>query len=322
MCRREALRSAPDKQYICRMSSQTIGVVTITFNSAQVIEPFMQSMLAQTHRDFKLYIIDNISSDDTLEKVAQYPDERVIIIANQDNVGVAAGNNQGMVRAIEDGCPYIMLLNNDVEFESTLFEKLLREMLQRNYSLATCKMMYDSEKDRIWYAGCKWDIADGYMAPHVGQKEHDSGQYDKIGEVDYAPTCCVLMKKEVVNDIGLMDEKYFAYYDDTDFFYRITMHGRHKILYYPHVQFYHKVGGLTKSKSGTATKFKFGNFHIRLTTRNKVYYLRKQGTMRSKWLLLWFYLRLNLRFLFSGKYHVNFDTWRLLQRSYFEGWKM
>ena len=300
----------------------TIGVVTITYNSAQVIEPFLESMLSQTYSDFMLYIIDNVSSDDTLERISKYTDPRIKVITNNHNVGVAAGNNQGMVLAIKDACPYIMLLNNDVEFEATLFEKLLRAMTERNYSLATCKMMYDSEKDRIWFAGCKWDVKGGYMAPHIGQKEIDTGQYDQIGEVDYAPTCCVLMKKEVVDDIGWMDEKYFAYYDDTDFFYRIFKDGRHKILYYPFVRFYHKVGGLTKSKSGTATKFKFGNFHIRLTTRNKVYYLLKQGTFRSTLILIFFFFRMNLRFLFSGKYHLNYATLKLLNTSYLEGFRM
>jgi GT2 family glycosyltransferase len=304
------------------VSAQTIGVVTITYNSASVIVPFMESVLSQTHKDFILYIIDNLSSDNTLALVDQFNDERIRVVANKENVGVAAGNNQGMLMAINDGCPYIMLLNNDVEFEATLFEKLLHEMSTRNYSLATCKMMYHNEKDRIWYAGCKWDIKGGYMAPHIGQKELDRGQYDQIGEADYAPTCCVLMKKEVVDDIGWMDEKYFAYFDDTDFFYRIHQDGRHKILYYPHVNFYHKVGGLTKSKSGTATKFKFGNFHIRLSTRNKVYYLLKQKTLHSKWVVLYFFFRMNLRFFFSGKYHLNFSTWKLLNKAYFEGINM
>lgn len=302
--------------------SSTIGVVTITYNSGQVIVPFLESILAQTHTDFVLYIIDNMSSDDTIQKIEQFQDDRIVLIKNSNNVGVAAGNNQGMKQSMEAGHPYIMLLNNDVEFESALFEKLLVAMNKSKHSLVTCKMMYDSEKDRIWYAGCKWDVAGGYMAPHTGQKEEDKGQYDQVSEVDYAPTCLVMMRRKVIDDIGYMDEKYFAYYDDTDYFYRITMHGEHKILYYPYVKFYHKVGGLTKSKSGTATKFKFGNFHIHLTTRNKVYYLRKQKSFSALYNLVYFFVRMNLRFFFSGKYHVNWSTWKLLQSSYFEGLKM
>lgn len=303
-------------------SNQTIGIVTITYNSGKVIVPFLESVLAQSHQDFILYIIDNVSQDNTLELIAQYSDSRIRVVKNDKNVGVAAGNNQGMVMAMEAQLPLVMLLNNDVEFESTLFEKLLIAMQQSGHSLVTCKMMYDSEKDKIWYAGCHWDVKGGYMAPHTGQKEEDKGQYDQIIDVDYAPTCLVMMKREVIEDIGYMDEKYFAYYDDTDYFYRISQHGKHKILYYPFVKFYHKVGGLTQSKSGTVTKFKFGNFHIHLTTRNKVYYLMKQKSFIGYWNVIYFFFRMNLRFLFSGKYHVNFSTWKLLNTSYFEGLKM
>ena len=303
-------------------TSQHIGIVTITFNSGQYIPAFMESVLSQTHKKFTLYVIDNVSKDDTVLQIKNYQDSRIELIENKENVGVAAGNNQGMKKAMADGCDYIMLLNNDVEFEATLFEKLLKEIEEKNYALITSKMMYGSEKDRIWYAGCKWDVRGGYMAPHIGQKEIDQGQYDELTEVDYAPTCMVMMKRAVIDDIGYMDEKYFAYYDDTDYFYRIFKDGRHKVLYYPFVQFYHKVGGLTKSKDGTATKFKFGNFHIHLTTRNKVYYLKKQKSLLGYFNILYFYFRMNLRFLFSGKYHLNFSTWKLLNAAFFEGLKM
>ncbi|MCO5232473.1 MAG: glycosyltransferase family 2 protein [Chitinophagales bacterium] len=303
-------------------SNQTIGVVTITYNSGMVIAPFLDSILNQTHKDFILYIIDNVSQDNTIELISQYSDSRIRLLRNDTNVGVAAGNNQGMRLAMEAHLPYLMLLNNDVEFEDTLFEKLLRAMNENLHSLVTCKMMYDSEKEKIWYAGCKWDVKGGYMAPHIGQKEVDEGQYDHLSEVDYAPTCMVMMRREVVEEIGYMDEKYFAYFDDTDYFYRITQHAKHKILYYPFVKFYHKVGGLTKSKSGTVSQFKFGNFHIHLTTRNKVYYLMKQRSVLGYWNVIYFFFRMNLRFLFSGKYHVNFSTWKLLNSAFVEGLKM
>lgn len=105
---------------------QKIGLITITYNSAHVIEPFMQCVLNQTHTNFILYIIDNISSDNTLELVKKYSDNRIVIIANAKNEGVAKGNNQGIVQAMKDGCDELLIINNDVEFEYTLLEKLSR----------------------------------------------------------------------------------------------------------------------------------------------------------------------------------------------------
>ena len=183
-------------------------------------------------------------------------------------------------------------------------------------------MMYYPETNLIWWAGTKFNKREGYMTNHIGIQKEDKGQYDEIKKMDYAPTCCVLLKKEVIEDIGMMDEKYFAYYDDTDFFYRIYKNGKHQLYYYPFVQFYHKVGGLSNMKKGNAKKFKFNSFYIHLITRNHVYYLKKQNTLYAWMNIFYFYFRMNLRFLFSGKYHLNWSTFSLLQRSYFEGWNL
>ena len=296
-----------------------IGIVTITFNSSSVIGPFMQCLLQQTHTNFILYIIDNTSSDNTLNLLTKYPDDRIVLTANEKNVGVAAGNNQGIKKAIEDGCTEILLINNDVEFENTLLEKLSRQLTELNCSLVAPKMMYYPETNLIWWAGTKFKESEGCMTTHIGIQQEDKGQFDKTEKMDYAPTCCVLLKKEVMDDTGWFDEKYFAYYDDTDFFYRIYKQGKHQLYYYPFVRFYHKVGGLSNMKEGDARKFKFNNFYIHLFTRNHVYYLKKQHSFYGWFNILYFFFRMNLRFLFSGKYNLDIKTFFLLQKSYFEG---
>ena len=282
----------------------------------------MQCVLNQTHTNFILYIIDNISSDNTLELVKKYSDNRIVIIANTQNVGVAKGNNQGIVQAMKDGCDELLIINNDVEFEYTLLEKLSQQLTALNCSLIAPKMMYHPETNLIWWAGTKFKESEGCMTHHIGIQQEDNGQFDQIEKMNYAPTCCVLLKKEVVEDIGLMDEKYFAYYDDTDFFYRIYKQGKHQLYYYPFIQFYHKVGGLSNMKKGSAKKFKFNDFYIHLFTRNHVYYLKKQHNFYGCFNILYFYFRMNLRFLFSGKYNRNLKTFFLLQKSYFEGLMM
>lgn len=299
-----------------------IGIVTITYNSTNVIEPFLQCILSQTHQNFILYIVDNISSDNTIELIKKYNDNRIVLIANTKNIGVAAGNNQGIKKALEDNCEEILIINNDVEFESILLEKLSAQLVELNCSLVAPKMMYYPETNLIWWAGTKFRENEGCMTNHIGIQQEDKGQFDNIEKMDYAPTCCVLLKKEVIDDIGWMDEKYFAYYDDTDFFYRIYKQGKHLLYYYPFVHFYHKVGGLSNMKEGNAKKFKFNNFYIHLFTRNHVYYLRKQHSFYGWYNILYFFLRMNLRFVFSGKYKRDIKTFFLLQKSYFEGLMM
>lgn len=302
--------------------TKKIGVVTVTYNSTNVIQAFLDSILHQTYTNFILYVIDNVSHDDSLSQVRARNDSRVKIIQNYTNEGVAKGNNQGIQASLNDGCDLIMLLNNDVEFELTLFEKLVANLYALNASMIAPKMMYYPEMHLIWWAGTKFKKKDGFLNYHIGIHEEDKGQYNNIETMDYAPTCCVLMRKEVIEDIGLMDEKFFAYFDDTDFFYRIYLQQKHKLLYYPHVQFYHKVGGLSNMREGSAKKFKFNDFYIHLNTRNHIYYLRKQKLFISYLRVIFLFFRFNLRFFFSGKYNVNFKTFKLLNSSYFQGLKI
>lgn len=296
-----------------------IGLVTITYNSAVVIEPFIQCVLAQTHTHFILYIIDNISSDNSLVLIKKYTDDRIVIIENKENVGVAAGNNQGILSALQDNCDEILIINNDVEFEATLLEKLSAQMKTLNGSLIAPKMKYYPETNLIWWAGTKFNELDGCMTHHIGMQQEDKGQYDTIEKMDYAPTCCVLIKKEVFENIGLFDEKYFAYFDDTDFFYRIYKQKKYALYYYPFIDFYHKVGGLSNMKDGGAKKFKFNDNFIRLFTRNQVYYLKKHQNILGWLNIIYLFFRMNLRFLISGKYRRNLSTFFLLQKSFWQG---
>jgi GT2 family glycosyltransferase len=298
---------------------EKIGLVTITYNSANVIDAFIDSVNRQDFPDFCLYIIDNNSTDGTLKKIeAKANPANTVILKNNFNNGVAGGNNQGIKKALEDACAYVLLINNDTEFEPALISKLYSTSKQKKYSVVVPKMMYYSEPQVIWFGGGYFKKTSGYINYHVGMGEVDKGQYvDR--EITYAPTCCTLIHRQVFEDIGLMDEKYFVYFDDTDFCYRMLKDARHKMFYINDIKFFHKVGSLTKSKSGTREKFKFGNFSVRYTTRNRVYYLKKQKSFFSYANILWFWFRINLRFLFSGKYNINLSTLKLITKSFWEG---
>jgi len=298
---------------------EKVGLVTITFNGESVIDGFLDSVSKQDYPNFTLYVVDNNSVDQTKNKLKDAdPTISISIIENDFNNGVAGGNNQGIKRALADGCEYIILINNDTEFEPSLITKLLSRAKNTAYKIIVPKMMYYSEPDILWFAGGFFNSRMGYMNYHVGMGEKDEGQYDDR-EITYAPTCCVLIHKSVFEEVGLMDEKYFVYFDDTDFWLRVMKNGKYKMLYIKDVEFYHKVGSLTKSKIGHRNNFKFSDFVMKFNTRNRVYYLKKQKSVMSFLNIIWFWVRVNLRFLFSGKYNISFRNWKLIQRSFFEG---
>jgi GT2 family glycosyltransferase len=242
-----------------------IGVVTVTFNSGSVLAGFMDSMLKQSHLEFILYIIDNASSDATLEVLSEYKDPRIVLIPNDSNVGVAEGNNIGIRAALKDGCASVLLINNDTVFDSDLVSKLVEGLEQHKCEMVVPKIMYFDDPERIWCAG-------GYFrrmraaSGHFGFGRKDDGQFDQPRAVDYSPTCCMLVSSKVFGRIGLMDANYFVYFDDTDFCLRAYRAGI-KLIYIPTARLLHKVSCLTGGAES--------EFTLRFSTRNHMYYLLK-----------------------------------------------
>jgi GT2 family glycosyltransferase len=292
-------------------SGMRIGVVTVTYNSAQVIEGFLVSLLRQTQGDFILFAVDNSSSDRTLEILKQQGDPRIVVIANSDNVGIARGNNQGIRTALEAGCDLVLLINNDTEFGTDLLEKLCLGLRDQHCGMIVPKIMYFDEPTTIWCAGGYFDRWRGYLPVHYGQGQVDLGQFDHLRTVEYAPTCCMLVKKEVFLRLGLMDEQFFIYSDDADFCLRAKKAGL-VLKCLASQKLRHKVSSLT---GGVQSKFA-----VRQLTRNHIYFIRKNlGFWRSFFYLPAYEIRLFYKLLFRI---IDWKGFSLRQSAFFEGWSL
>lgn len=241
-----------------------VGVVTVTFNSASVIRGFMNSLLEQAHTHFILYIVDNASTDSTLQCLSEYDDPRIVIVRNTTNFGAAEGNNIGIRAAFSDGCPLVVLINNDTVFGDDLLSQLLLGLQRHRSDMVVPKILYFDEPDKIWSAGGYFSWLRG-SARHFGSDRTDDGQFDQFRFVDYSPTTCMLIRKEVFQTIGFLDASYFAYFEDTDFCYRAHQAGI-KLAYVSSARVLHKVSSLTGRDS---------DFTIRYCIRNHVYYILK-----------------------------------------------
>ncbi|EOB1207373.1 glycosyltransferase family 2 protein [Photobacterium damselae] len=258
------------------MNHPKIGLVTVLYNTPIVLNDFFLSLSIQDYTNFHLYIVDNSSNSESLELskiLAEKYNIPCSFINNEgNNVGVAAGNNQGARLAIQDQCDYILFINNDLLFESSsLFSNLIEYSLEQNSEvLSPLILNYPAKK--IWYAGGEIDELRA-IAPHYHIDEEYSPEKIKATEYTYAPTCFLLVTKRVWNLVGEMDEKYFAYYDDTDFIYRI-INEKIFINLVKSETIYHKVG----SSTGGDISF-FGLYHL---TRNRIYFIRKNLSIPKK----------------------------------------
>ncbi len=246
-----------------------IGLVTVLFKSDDVLPGFFKSISEQTHKDYILYLVDNsvneVSNKVIETCVADYAVTEYRHIKNSANVGVAEGNNIGIKQALADRCTHIMILNNDIEIEQdTAFSTMVSLCEKKGEHIIVTKVYYYSDR-KIWMAGGsmnKWRA----LGIHYGYNKEDGPEYNIPKHITYAPTCFMLVESSVFEKVGLMDEKYFAYYDDTDFVYRACEKG-YRLYYEPAVTILHKV---SSSSGGDSS-----SFYIYYANRIKLYFIRK-----------------------------------------------
>ena len=248
--------------------AKLIGIVTVLFNSDDVLPGFFESLSRQQGVRYRLYVIDNSITDSgsVLSKsLAEQYGINAQVHFNNANVGVAKGNNQGIDMALADGCDQVLLANNDTEFGSDTLKILQTAAEEGHEHAVTPKIMYFDEPHRIWYGGGHinaWTM----RSPHYGIDQVDTGQCNTSGHVGYAPTCFMLLDSQVFEKVGRMDEQYFVYYDDTDFVWRMNIRGI-RVLYLPSAVVLHKVSSSTGGANSP--------FTVYYTNRNRVYFIRK-----------------------------------------------
>ncbi len=241
-----------------------VAIVTVTFNSEQVLEDFLRSLKAQTYSDYVLYVVDNASTDKTRSLLAGGMPAGSVVIENAHNAGFAGGTNQGIRRALADGCDAVLLLNNDVVLDGELLERLVTGLRAHQCQITAPKMYYHEPPNRIWAAGGElqsW-LARG---THRGHDQLDSEQFGLPRRITFAPFCCVLIARNVFEEVGLLDEQYFAYVEDTDFMYR-CLRADIAAWYIPEARLWHKVSSLTGFLSP---------FALHYGTRNRAYFISK-----------------------------------------------
>jgi hypothetical protein len=192
-----------------------VSVVILNWNGREVVCETIRSVLGQNHPIWEIVVVDNASTDGSATEIAQrFPQVR--IIQNQENYGFAAGNNIGIVQALDDGAECVLLLNNDARLEPSTLRVMVSAMLADPHRGVIVPKIYiqdDNQSRRIWAAGAKWKK----FPPRVvmrGYKEIDRGQYDTAEVVNYATGCVLLIHRKTFESVGLLDESYFMYQED------------------------------------------------------------------------------------------------------------
>lgn len=279
-----------------------LTLVTVNYNTEKDTKNLLMSLRRIERNNFHLQIIivDN-GSRTPFQLDPQEKKENITILRSDENMGFAGGYNIGIRAALAQNSDYILIINNDTKVYSDMLKNLLQVLESDSKIGVTVPKIYfakghEFHKDRykpaelgkvIWYAGGFTDWKN-VGSVHRGVDEVDHGQFDKIEPIDFATGCCMLFKSEVLEKVGLFDERYFLYFEDADLSERIKKAG-FRIYYVPTAMLIH----VNASSSGGP-----GNkLHDYFLTRNQMLFGFTYAPLRSQIALI----RQSLCLFFTGR---------------------
>lgn len=222
-----------------------VTVAILNWNGKAWLEKFLPALQRSTYPALEICVIDNGSTDESLSFLdAHYPSVRQL--RWEENLGFTEGYNKAMAH-IET--PYIALVNSDVEVSPGWLEPLVSRM-ESDPKIAAVqpKIRAWNQQDHFEYAGAAGGFLDPWGYPFCRGRifdriEEDQGQYDTAMQVFWASGACCLLRKSIVDEIGLFEPRFFAHMEEIDFCWRAQNHG-YAIWCEPQSLVFH-VGGAT-----------------------------------------------------------------------------
>lgn len=215
-----------------------VSVIIINWNGGEVFKDCLKSLSKIDYKNWELIVVDNGSTDGS-DKLVESGEWRVgsKLIHNNKNAGFAKANNQGI--EFTKG-KYILLLNNDTKVEPDFLSKLVGRMENDNsLGVIQPKIFLMDKKGYLDNAGSflTWI---GFL-DHWGFMQKDGLEFNQEKEIFSAKGACMLIRKKIIDKVGLFDEDFFSYFEESDFCWRVHLLG-YKVIFYPQARIYHKVG--------------------------------------------------------------------------------
>jgi len=243
-------------------------VVILNWNNLADTLECAESVLRSEYPRLAVWVVDNGSDEDPSDRLGEYcPTARVIRLAN--NLGYSGGNNVGLKRAMDHEAQYVLLLNNDATVAPDTITRLVAAMeADSRIGMATPRVfLYDRPAEVYWDGGMiDWT---------TGLTAHSSKDLPRSGGIlssEWLDGCCLFVRLAALHDVGLLDERYFLYYEDAEWTVRASRRGWMNAVVLD-ASARHKVSRSTGSLSGPLASFYF--------PRNRYLLLRTHGPLRS-----------------------------------------
>lgn len=266
-----------------------IALVVLHFIGEDLTSGCLSSVEKLNRQDLKLdvFVINNNPKENL--KALKKKFNHFIFLDTGKNLGFAQGNNFGIKQALKRGADFVFLVNNDTVLDENILTQLIKVMgSDKTVGIIGSKIYFapgyeyhqerykPSERGKVfWHAGGKIDWKNVF-ASHRGVDEVDKGQYDNQMAVDFVSGCAMFIRRELLEKIGLLDEKYFLYLEDADFCQRAKRAG-FKVIYAPQAILWH-----FNARSSSVG----GPLHDYFLTRNRMLFGLSYAPGRAKFALI------------------------------------
>lgn len=243
----------------------TVAIIILNWNGKDDTIECLESLKHITYPNYEILLVDNGSTDGSVGCFRErYPGME--IIENGTNLGFAEGNNVGIRRAMDEGADYVLLLNNDTVVDLEFLGELVKVAEgDERIGIVGPKICYYDNPTIVWSVGGKIN----FFTSSIGNYGDGIVQTNFTGveNVDYVSGCALLIKNEVIMNIGLLDKDYFLYFEETDWNVRAHNHGYISVVNRD-TRILHKSGASVK-------KVKDSNYYY--FARNTLLFLKKNG---------------------------------------------
>ncbi len=252
--------------------SPSVAIIIVNWNGREVTAACLESLKGLRYENYKIILVDNNSSDGSVSFFEKnYSD--IELIALSENTGFTGGYNRGMRYALSNNFDYFLLLNNDTVITDFNFVSSMVKVLEHtdNAGMACPTIYYHQNPKEFWYAGAKLSLWRGWTHFHSPLK---NSLPKKTG---YATGCCLLVKKQTVNEIGLLNSSYFLSVEDVEWSQRAKNNGWN-LLYIPGAAIYHKDGISSRAEG----KGVYSPARIYYEWRNSIWFIREYANVIQK----------------------------------------
>lgn len=239
--------------------SERLAIVILNWNGKSWLEKFLPSVIRFSEKA-KVYVIDNLSTDDSVSYIqANFPDVGIVI--NDQNYGFAGGYNEGLQKI---NAEYYCLLNSDVEVTENWINPVL-DLFERNPDISAIqpKILSYNHKNFFEFAGAGGGMIDNLGYPYCRGRifddlEEDKGQYDDETEIFWASGCCLFIRSKDFHEQNGFDARFFAHQEEIDLCWRLINSGK-KIYYTGKSKVYHVGGGTLNKQNAQKTYLNIRN---------------------------------------------------------------